>query len=200
MPKVVLILGHSFIARLRRFVSHSDHEKVNTSLNLSEQIIYRGYSGCTITKLTERGVREVLKYKPDLVCLQVGSNDLCDLSVEVQQVVDKLVDFVEILRGHGVRRICVYQILHRKAPKVPCRYAVDAVWFNSRVDLVNKMLNDRMGRDFLAGVRFWRHSGFWSRENQALVYCDDGVHLNEEHGYPKYYNSVRASIVSALKT
>jgi hypothetical protein len=49
------------------------------------------------------------------------------------------------------------------------------------------------------GVQFWRHSGFWSPENQELVYTDDEMHLNEVYGYTKYYNSVRAAVVSLLK-
>jgi hypothetical protein len=36
-------------------------------------------------------------------------------------------------------------------------------------------------------------------ENQELDYTDDEVHLNEVYGYAKYYNSVRAAVVSLLK-
>jgi hypothetical protein len=49
------------------------------------------------------------------------------------------------------------------------------------------------------GVQFCRHTGFWSPENQELVYTDDGVHLYEVYGYAKYYNSVRAAAISLLK-
>ena len=51
----------------------------------------------------------------------------------------------------------------------------------------------------MEGVQLWRHSDFWSPENQELVYTDDGVQLNEVYGYAKYYNSVRVAVVSLLK-
>ncbi len=180
MQNTILFLGHSFIVRLH--------------------VVYRGFSGCTIDIISQRGIREVDTFKPALVCLQIGSNDLCSIDVEVHDLVDKIVDFTEMLRGRGVRRVCVYQILHRKPPTKPGRFAVDSEWFNSRVDLVNRLLDERLGRDFLSGVRFWRHAGFWSPENKAKVFCEDGVHLNETQGYPKYYNSVRASVVSGLNS
>lgn len=125
---------------------------------------------------------------------------MCNLDVEVYDLVEKIVSFTDKLRGRGLQRVCVYQILHRKPPGKPGRFSVDVEWFNARVDVVNRLLNDRLGRDFGSGVRFWRHSGFWSQENKEIVYCEDGVHLIETYGYPKYYNSVRASVVSALKS
>ena len=200
MKNTVLILGHSFIVRLRRFVHSAQHAKVNLDLNLSERVIYRGYSGCTIDRIALRGLREVDSLQPTLVCLQIGSNDLCNLDIQVEVLVDKIVSFALDLRGHGVRRVCVYQILHRKPPSKAGRFMVDSEWFNNRVDLANKLLNDRLGRNFQSGIKFWRHSGFWSSENKSRVYCEDGVHLNFTQGYPKYYNSVRASVVSALKS
>lgn len=199
MQNTILFLGHSFIVRLHRFLNHSVNFRTNLGLN-REHVVYRGYSGCTIDRLSQRGIREVDKFKPALVCLQIGSNDLCSIDVEVHDLVDKIVDFTEMLRGRGVRRVCVFQILHRKPPTKPGRFAVDSEWFNSRVDLVNRLLDERLGRDFLSGVRFWRHAGFWSPENKAMVFCEDGVHLNETQGYPKYYNSVRASVVSGLNS
>ena len=39
MKNTVLILGHSFIVRLRRFVHSAEHAKVNFDLNLSERVI-----------------------------------------------------------------------------------------------------------------------------------------------------------------
>ena len=47
MKNSVLILGQSFIhvVRLRKFVHGADHSKVDLNLNLSERVIYRGYSG-----------------------------------------------------------------------------------------------------------------------------------------------------------
>ena len=178
----------------------AEHSTVNLNLNVSERVIYRGYSGCTIDRIAVRGLREVDSLKPTLVCLQIGSNDLCNLDIQVEVWVDKIVSFALELRGHGVRRVCVYQILHRKPPSKAGRFMVDSEWCNNRADLANKLLMDRLGRNFQLGIKFWRHSGFRLSENKSRVYYEDGVHLNFTQGYQKYYNSVRASFVSALKS
>jgi hypothetical protein len=95
--------------------------------------------------------------------------------------------------------VAVLQILHRQWPRRRIRYPVDIPWFNVRVDTLNTLLRNYFKDDRVEGVQFWRHSGFWSPQNQELVYTDDGVHLNEVYGYPKYFNSVRAAVVGLLK-
>jgi hypothetical protein len=49
------------------------------------------------------------------------------------------------------------------------------------------------------GITFFRLTGFWSSESQQRVYFPDGVHLSEE-GNKKYYNNLRAYIVSSLNS
>ena len=89
-----------------------------------------------------------------------------------------------------MHRVAVLQILHRQWPRRRIRYPVDITWFNDRVDTLNTFLRNNFKEDRVEGVQFWKHSGFWSPENQELVYTDDGVHLNEVYGYAKYYNNV----------
>ena len=64
MKNTLLILGHSFIVRLRMFVQNAQHAKVNLNLNLSERVIYRGNSGRTIDRIAVRGLREVDSLQP----------------------------------------------------------------------------------------------------------------------------------------
>ena len=40
MKNSVLILGQSFIVRLRKFVHGADHSNVDLNLNLSERVIF----------------------------------------------------------------------------------------------------------------------------------------------------------------
>jgi hypothetical protein len=54
--------------------------------------------------------------------------------------------------------------------------------FNDRVDTLNTFLRNYFKEDRVEGVQFWRHSGFWSPENQELVDTYDKVHLNEVYG------------------
>ncbi|XP_062613008.1 uncharacterized protein LOC134274792 [Saccostrea cucullata] len=55
-PDSVLILGHSFIVRLQRFMNRSEHLQANLGLNLREKAYYGGYSGCTIDRISLRGL------------------------------------------------------------------------------------------------------------------------------------------------
>lgn len=70
---------------------------------------------------------------------------MCSLSVQVKDLVDKIVEFKEML---GDREVRLYQILHMKPPTKPGRFAVDMEWFNTRVNLVNRLFDKRLGRYF----------------------------------------------------
>lgn len=122
------------------FLNHSLNFRTKLGLN-REHGVYRGYSGCTISL---RGIWEVDKFKPALVRLKIGSNDLCSMNVQLNgiHVFDKLVEFTEMLRGQGVRRVFVYQILHSKPPTKAGRFSVHPEWLNSSVDLVKGLLDE----------------------------------------------------------
>ena len=142
----------------------------------------------------------VASLQPAVVLLQVGSNDLCQLNKSAQEIEQKLIGLVLTSKYcYHVQRVAVLQILHRQWSRRRIRYQVDIPWFNDRVDTLNTFFRNYFKEDRVECVQFWRHSGFWSPENQELVYTNDGVHLNEVYGYTKYYNSVRAAVVSLLK-
>jgi lysophospholipase L1-like esterase len=131
------------------------------------------------------------KLTATVVLLQVGSNDLYQLNKSVQEIEQKLIGLVLALKYcYHVQRVAVLQILHRQWSRRRIRYQVDIPWFNDRVDTLNTFFRNYFEEDRVECVQFWRHSGFWSPENQELVYTNDGVHLNEVYGYTKYYNSV----------
>jgi hypothetical protein len=135
-----------------------------------------------------------------VVLLQVGSNDLCQLDKSIQEIEHKSIGLVLALKYcFHVQRVAVLQILHWQWPRRRIRYPVDITWFNDRVDTLNTFLRNYFKEDRVEGVQFCRHSGFWSPENQELVYTDDWVHLNEVYGYSKYYNSMQAAVVCLLK-
>lgn len=107
------------------------------------------------------------------------------------------VDLVDTLHHiYNVQFVAVLQILHRIPAKCRVRYPVDTVWFNERVDETNLKL-DAMLRS-MRGTCLWRHKGFWAPSTQLEVFCADGVHLSAA-GLKRYYNSLRAVVVSVLK-
>jgi hypothetical protein len=149
-------------------------------------VLMSSYPGAKIDYIKERCLHMVGSLEPRVVLLQVGSNDLCQLNKSVQVIKQKLIGLVLTFKCcYLVQRVAVLQILHRKWPRWRIRYPVDIPWFNDRVDTLNTFLRNYSKEDRVEGVQFWRHSGFWSPENQELVHTDDEVHFNVVHGYTK---------------
>lgn len=200
MTKKVLILGHSFVRRFEQFVLNSLDSRVNGNLNLNcdeVQICYSGHGGASLERIRALGTSYVREQRPDVVILQAVSNDLCKPEKTVELIFRRLVEFVVDLRyGESVKSVVILQTLHRIAPLKRIRYEVDIPWFNSRVDELNRRISDYIKE--VEGVTFFRLSGFWNPSTRSKVYLDDGVHLNEQ-GNIKYFNNIRAVVVSSLK-
>lgn len=200
MTKKVLILGHSFVRRFEQFVLNSLDARVNENLNLNNdevQISYSGHGGASLERIRALGTSYVREQRPDVVIIQAVSNDLCKPEKTVDLIFRRLIEFVVDLRyGESVRSVVILQTLHRIAPLKPTRYQVDLPWFNSRVDELNRRISEYIKE--VEGVNFFRLSGFWNPSTRSTVYLDDGVHLNKQ-GHIKYYNNIRAVVVSTLK-
>ena len=75
----VLVLGDSFIRRLREFVlGATQHFSINFYLTHLAVIKCHGIGGHTITKTIQHDLHVVESFNPDIVIIQLGSNDLID--------------------------------------------------------------------------------------------------------------------------
>ncbi|XP_062595669.1 uncharacterized protein LOC134257029 [Saccostrea cucullata] len=197
----VLILGHSFIRRLENFVTDNSDHRVTPNLNLNSeevQIFYSGYGGASLAQIRAQGTYYVRDLRPDVVLLQAVSNDLCRRNTSVNDIYRELVDFVIYLRyEENVKKVVVLQTLHRIPPTRRIRFHVDTAWFNTRVDELNRRVSNYLKN--VDSATFFRLSGFWCPNNQRAVFLADGVLLNYQ-GNKKYYNNVRAVIVSMIKS
>ena len=75
----VLILGHSLIRRLREYIgSNAD---LDVSLHILDGIAlkWHGVGGRTVLKTVQFDLSVVELFKPDIVILQLGTNDLSHL-------------------------------------------------------------------------------------------------------------------------
>ena len=76
LPRV-LVLGDSFIRRLRKFVLGSpQHFNVDFHLSNFAVIKWHGIGGRTVTKTVQHDLHMIKSFKPDIVIVQLGSNDL----------------------------------------------------------------------------------------------------------------------------
>lgn len=203
MSEQILILGHSFISRLKIFASKRPHHSVDLNMGLNpnnEKVLMEGFPGGNLQTMKTRGMKVVHRFNPQIVVLQIGSNDLCNHTNTVQDVARGIIELAITLKfSHGIKKVCILQVLHKVPPKKRTRHQVDITWFNERCDELNRFLGNYFKDNKVENISFWKHQGFWLPSNKRLVYTDDGTHLNESHGYPKYYQSIRGLVVSLLK-
>ena len=81
----VLILGHSFVKRLHSDLDACFDPRTNVSFhfNTSVSVTLCGVGGRTVPKLRTYDMHVVRRLKPDVVILEIGTNDLSSTSPEV---------------------------------------------------------------------------------------------------------------------
>lgn len=197
MAVKVQIFGHSFVSRFKTFIRKNSSD-FNFNLNLNKQevmIQYSGYPGASVQSLASRGLGDIEDFEPELVILDIGTNDLAYKSAEeVASSIKSLVD--TLINNYHVKFVIVLQILHRFTPAVPGRHNVNVPLFNKNVDSCNQLLVENL--NYRSDCQVWWHKGFWG-PSQELTIAPDGVHLSEPFGQKKYFYSLRSIVVSHLK-
>ena len=81
----VLILGHSFVKRLKRDLRSNFDPRADGKFkrwgNLS--VLFHGVGGCTVPKLLSSDLHVVAQIAPDVLILEIGTNDLVVTSPEI---------------------------------------------------------------------------------------------------------------------
>ena len=187
----VLIMGHSFVRRFELFLSKGIDARVRQDLNLSHsvQITFLGVGGRTVDKLSKFDLHLVRRLQPQIVILEIGSNDLSPPDARPEVVGSKIETLVRRLYAEcQVETIVVCQTINRAAG------LRDPPSFNDRVALLNQYLSVVL--ETLPFAVFWRHKGL--RQPTVRILCRDGVHLNSKGQYA-LYRSYRSAILSAIK-
>ena len=99
----VLVLGDSFIRRLRLFLSHDSHHfSVDFKLSHRAFITWHGVGGRTVSKTLQFDLNVIESFRPEIVIMQLGSNDLTvSIPLHVGSAID---DFVRLLHDtYGVK-------------------------------------------------------------------------------------------------
>ena len=180
----VLILGHSFIRRLGQFVDKRPQLNYHFMLEESATFKWHGVGGRTVAKTIKSDLHVIESFAPDIVVLQLGTNDLSRLDPLV--VGSAIEDLVRILHdSHNVKLVCVCQTIYRGSDPA----------FNVRVRALTKFLKILL--EPLPYSFFWGHRGFWNTTQRFLA--RDGVHLNRLGQY-KLYRSLRGAVLKSLRT
>ena len=151
----VLVMGHSFVHRFHTFFAQGADRRVRLDLNLSRSahVNYHGVGGRTVDKLNKFNLSEVVCLKPEIVILELGSNDLSPEEARPEHVGSKIESLVQLLYAqYSVKFIVVCQTI---------KYAVcprGTPSNNDRVGPLNCYLS--MVLETLPSATFWCHKGF----------------------------------------
>jgi len=129
------------------------------------------------------------RLKPEIVILELGSNDLNPTVARPELVGSKIESLVQLLHAqYGVKVIVVCQAITRGL----CPRGTPS--YNDRVSLLNRYLSVVL--DTLPFANYWCHKGL--RKPNVPVLCRDAIHLNQR-GQHALYRSYRGAILCALR-
>ena len=184
----VLIFGHSFVKRLHRDLQSNFDSRADESFNLrgTVSVFFHGIGGRTVAKLRSFDLHVVERFAPDVIVLEVGTNDLVDFSPEV--VGSQIESLVRLLiDSYSVRVVGVCHVIPRGASHA------EATIFARRADILRQYLGVVL--DSIPNVFCWLHKPF--SHPTKNFYLADGVHVNPAGQY-LLYRSYRGAILKAL--
>ena len=81
-PAKIIIAGHSFIPHLKDYMDDYFGPRHNMGLSYNSASVYfRGRGGHTISSFREEELKAIKESRPDIVHLELGTNDVSDMSI-----------------------------------------------------------------------------------------------------------------------
>ena len=181
--------GHSFVRRFSEFIDNSqpnDLYRRDLQLVHTCEVEIFGTGGRTVDKKIRFDFNTIRGTAPNVVVLEMGSNDACEKDSEAETIASSLVALTELLISEWkLEFIVVCQILPRKRPPFE--------EYNDRVRQINTLVSEVLLH--IKRAKFWRYRGL--TDPLADIYLADGIHLNEG-GNRALYKSYRGAILFAL--
>ena len=192
-PITVLVFGHSFIWRLNRYLvdSFGPNHNLEFEFNIANVFFY-SIGGMPVDQARVEELGIVLYYRPQLVYIEMGTNELCDYYYTPDVVGREIQNLVEDMLSLGVREVIVGEVIFRNPRGIP-RQMND---YNERVLQLNQYMEVFINSTFTPRGMLWRHRGLWNSIFPTLQH--DGTHLNM-YGLYRYYRSVRGAIMQGLR-
>ena len=191
-PSTVLVLGHSFVRRLKSDLKFQLDSRMSPSFKLdgTARVYMHGVGGHTVTKLRKYDFGVVARLSPDIVILEIGTNDLSFLPPEVVgSEIEELVS--QLQQAYRVKVVCVCLITPRHRNHV---FNAKRLILNNYLTVVlehNKFPN--IGRDIEEFVRSrkvgadaWRRTGVLTFDGNTktgpkATYTRIQKHLEEKY-------------------
>ena len=172
IPKV-LIFGLSFVRRLHDDLVKGFDSRAKQNFNLAGYFVYvclKGTGGRTVEKVRKYDISAIASIQPDIIILELGTNDLCHLPPEV--VGSRIEELARFFRDElQVKVVVVYQVIDRK---IAHSTAPDTA-FNAKAAILRQYLCVVLENE--VGIFLWEHRDFGSDVNLLSL---DGVHCNSQ--------------------
>ena len=190
----VLVLGHSFVRRMRDWL-HSQGD-LKLGLHQVSEINYHGVGGYTLYHLWDE-IQLIKSLQPDILLLEIGSNDISYRTLSPQTFTDELQHFlIHVLAVTSVQQIVVFQVFYRGLGYNPRRRQRQLRDYNESVRQLNLYLFHMVRKPGMSNhpVTVFRLQGMWSDYTSFLR--RDGVHLNNK-GQERHKWHYRRAIIDA---
>lgn len=186
IPKV-LLLGHSFIRRLKCDLQKGFDSRASRDFKLrgTAEVHLHGIGGLTVDRLRRLDLQLFKTLAPEVIILELGTNDLSSLPPEVVgSAIEDLVNF--ILKSFHVQVVGVCLVIPRAS------YHLHSTQFAHCAEILNKYLEVVL--EPIPNVFCWCHRAF--KDSCKPFYLPDGVHVNPAGQY-QLYRSYRGAILKA---
>lgn len=141
-----------------------------------------GRGGMTIDSYDETLFQQMLRFRPDVILINLAGNDIDSRSVP-KDIANKVVSLIETLKNSGTKAVYFVEIcergLFRKDPKLTKKC------FNAQRRKINKLINST------DGVRFVELKMRFPKD-----YDNDKVHFSQYKGMEKFMYTVRRILMS----
>ena len=189
----ILITGHSFICRYRNYLNHLQllqYLDLSNCLGLpEEQIFVEGIGGL---KANKKGITYITNCicdtKPDIMLLELGTNDINDAAVthfasppdQVSHLIIQIHIICSELFHYSVKKVIICEVIEQ------CRFwgSTTLQEFNIKRDLYNKALQFLLKQN--PNIIVWQHQKKIIRDLKEGTISTDNIHITTDNGFCLY--------------
>ena len=188
----VAVIGSSFPNRLHAHMKRqnvADAENLFVNKGIAE-VVWCAHGGLTLDKLHRDLWPKIAACgRLDAAIIQIGSNDMCTISVD--SFVDRFaLETLPGLRRLGCSHVTIAQAFYRR----PGHYthSLDLNWFNRKIDALNDAIKHLRPPQEMT-LTFWTHANVLNCGTLGKIWSPDGVHFNQK-GDTAYSRSMSGAL------
>lgn len=187
VPVRCYIIGSSHITRLDKYIDKTERD----GFKLNNYVVQlQGINGGFVNSIY-RYLLDIQSFQPDIVFLQIGSNDIGDGNNSVSNVLVAIELLIELLLSFKVKIVFFGLVPYRT--RVLPRRGLTLHQYNARVYSLNYRFYNIVCK-FTSNVVHWIHRGI--QFPNVNILNTDGVHLNKE-GNKRLFMSIRGALLYA---